>query len=159
MAGARRVGAVRPSVIEHSASAVVLGLALIVLTAGRAGGQGFESFETAGEEFDDIAELSLEELMQIDVTTVSGSAHEWFKSPAAVYVITGEDVRRAGARSLPEALRLAPGVFVGRVNSQSYSIGTRGFNGGLGNKTLVLIDGRTVYDPLFSVTPAGSEAL
>jgi iron complex outermembrane receptor protein len=100
----------------------------------------------------DIAELTLEQLMQIDVTTVSGSAHAWFKSPAAVYVLTAEDIRRAGALSLAEALRLAPGVFVGRVNSQAYSVGTRGFNGGLGNKTLVLIDGRIVYDPLFSGT-------
>ena len=101
---------------------------------------------------DDIGELSLEQLMQIDVTTVSGAAEEWFRSPAAIYVITAEDVRRSGAQSLAEALRLAPGVFVGRLNSQAYSIGTRGFSGALSAKTLVLIDGRSVYDPLFSGT-------
>ena len=99
-----------------------------------------------------LAGLSLEELMQIDVTSVAGVEQAWFKTPAAIYVITNEDVRRTGHLHLAEALRLSPGVFVGRRGASSWSVGARGFNGGLSNKLLVLIDGREVYDPLQSGT-------
>jgi len=71
-------------------------------------------------------------------------------APAAVYVLTNEDIMRSGATSIPEALRQVPGVQVARVNANSWAISIRGFNGTLDNKLLVLIDGRTVYDPLFS---------
>ncbi len=71
-------------------------------------------------------------------------------APAAVYVLTSEDIMRSGATSIPEALRLVPGVDVARVNANSWAISVRGFNGTLDDKLLVLIDGRTVYDPLFS---------
>jgi iron complex outermembrane recepter protein len=101
---------------------------------------------------DDLSRLSLEDLMNVQVTSLAGIEQEWFQTPAAMYVISNEQIRRSGHRSIAEALRLAPGVFVGQVNSQAYSIGMRGFNGGLANKTLVLIDGRSVYDPLFSGT-------
>jgi iron complex outermembrane recepter protein len=99
-----------------------------------------------------LREMTLEELMGIQVTSVAGIEQDWFTTPAAMYVITQDELRRSGHRSLAEALRLAPGVFVGTVNAHSWSVGTRGFNGGLANKTLVLIDGRSVYDPLFSGT-------
>lgn len=103
-------------------------------------------------EFEEFGQLSLEELMNILVTSVAGVEEQLFTTPAAIHVITAEDIRRAGHRRISEALRLVPGVFVGIVNSQAYSVGMRGFNGGLGNKTLVLIDGRAVYDPLFGGT-------
>ena len=99
-----------------------------------------------------VSEMTLEQLMSIPVVSLAGTDQEWFTTPAATYVITGEDIRRSGFLSLAEILRLAPGVFVGQVNSQAFSVGTRGFNGSLANKTLVLIDGRSVYDPLFSGT-------
>ena len=101
---------------------------------------------------DELRALSLEQLMQVDVTSVAGVEQGWFSTPAAIYVITNEDVRRTGHRRLPEALRLAPGVFVGQLNSQMHTVGARGANGDLFNKTLVLIDGRSVYDPLFGAT-------
>src|SRR5207237_3820451 len=71
-------------------------------------------------------------------------------APASVFVITGDDMRRSGATNLPEALRLAPNLEVARVDSRQYAISARGFNNTIANKLLVLIDGRTVYTPLFS---------
>ena len=96
--------------------------------------------------------LSLEELSQIQVTTPSKSPVKAFQTPSAVYVITGEDIRRSGATSIPEALRLAPGVEVARIDGSNWSIGIRGFGSDLTRSVLVLIDGRTVYTPLFAGT-------
>jgi iron complex outermembrane receptor protein len=96
--------------------------------------------------------LSLEELSQIEVTTPSKEPVKAFRTPAAVYVITGEDIRRSGATCIPEALRLAPGVEVARIDSDTWSIGIRGFGSNLTRSVLVLIDGRTVYTPLFDGT-------
>ncbi|HYB99854.1 MAG TPA: TonB-dependent receptor [Candidatus Limnocylindrales bacterium] len=99
-----------------------------------------------------LLELPLEQLMDIPVTTVAGVEQDWFRSPAALHVVTGEDLRRTGHRTLAEALRVVPGVFVGQSGSRTWTVGMRGFSGGLANKTLVLIDGRAVYDPLFGGT-------
>jgi len=98
-----------------------------------------------------IRQLSMEELMSVDVTTVTGVAQEWFKTPAAMTVITAEDIRRSGLTSLPEVLRLVPGMFVGQQTSSFWRIGTRGFLGASlpAPRNLVLIDGRAVYDPLW----------
>jgi iron complex outermembrane receptor protein len=98
----------------------------------------------------DLADLSLEELSSIDVTSVSKRSERLSDAAASIFVITGEDIRRAGVTSLPEALRLAPNLQVSRVNASSYAISARGFNSTAGNKLLVLIDGRSVYTPLFS---------
>lgn len=100
----------------------------------------------------DYAELSLEELMSIEVTSVSGLAQEWFRSPAAVYVLTHGDIRRSGHKSIPELLRLVPGVSVARLDDSRWAVSTRGFGSLFSNKLLVLIDGRVVYDPMFSGT-------
>ncbi len=101
---------------------------------------------------EELADLPIEELLRLNITSVQGTPTEWFRSPAAVYVITHDELRRSGARSLADALRLAPGVFVGQASSHTFSIGMRGFNGSLSAKTLVLIDGRSVYDPLIGGT-------
>jgi iron complex outermembrane receptor protein len=98
----------------------------------------------------DLADLSLEELSNIEVTSVSKRAERLSDAPASVFVITGDDIRRSGVTSLPEALRLAPNLAVARSYANGYSISARGFNNSAGNKVLVLIDGRTVYSPLFS---------
>src|SRR5213593_3734528 len=98
----------------------------------------------------DLAELSIEELGNIQVTSVSKHAERLLDAPASVFVITGEDIRRSGATRLPEALRLAPNLEVARASASSYAISARGFNNTIANKLLVLIDGRTVYTPLFS---------
>jgi iron complex outermembrane recepter protein len=111
----------------------------------------FASVGSAAESNPNIfADLTLEELGNIEVTSVSKRAARLSDAPASLFVITGEDIRRSGATSLPEALRLAPNLFVARGNSNEYSISARGFNNSAGNKVLVLIDGRTVYSPLFS---------
>jgi iron complex outermembrane receptor protein len=109
---------------------------------------------TPDDELIRLAGLSLEELLALPVTSVQGTAHEWFRTPSAVYVITAEDIRRSGHRTLAEALRLAPGMFVGQVDANTWRIGPRGFSGAAitATKNLVLIDGRVVYDPLFSGT-------
>jgi iron complex outermembrane receptor protein len=97
-----------------------------------------------------LADLSIEDLANIRVTTVSRQPVSVADAPASIYVITHEDIRRAGVTSLPEALRLAPNLQVARVDSVQYAISARGFNNAVGNKLLVMIDGRTVYTPLFS---------
>ena len=97
-----------------------------------------------------FADLTLEQLGDIKVTSVSGRAERLSEAPASIFVITGEDIRRSGANTIPEALRLAPNLQVARTNAGSYAISSRGFNNAIGNKLLVLIDGRTVYTPLFS---------
>jgi iron complex outermembrane receptor protein len=99
-----------------------------------------------------LKNLSLEELSQIEVTTPSKEPVKAFQTAAAIYVITGEDIRRSGATCIPEALRLAPGVEVARIDSNTWSIGIRGFGTNLTRSVLVLIDGRTVYTPLFDGT-------
>src|SRR5882672_8591089 len=98
----------------------------------------------------DLADLSLEELANIQVTSVSGRAERLSDAPASIYVITADDIRRSGATTLPEALRLAPNLQVARLDAGQYAITARGFNNAIGNKLLVLIDGRTVYAPFFS---------
>jgi iron complex outermembrane receptor protein len=96
--------------------------------------------------------MSLEQLSQIEVTTPSKEPVKAFRSPVAIFVITGEDIRRSGATSIPEALRLVPGVEVARIDSSKWSVGIRGFGTRLSRAVLVLIDGRSVYTPLFAGT-------
>src|SRR5262245_45614209 len=96
----------------------------------------------------DLTELGIEELMNIEVTSVSKRPEPRSEAPAAVYVITQEDIRRSGVTSIPEALRLAPGVQVAKVDSNKWAIGIRGFASRLARSVLVLIDGRSVYTPL-----------
>ena len=94
-----------------------------------------------------LADLSLEQLSNIVVSTVSRREEPLSRAPASIYVITADEIRRSGATSLPEALRLAPNLQVARVDSSQYAITARGFNSTTANKLLVLIDGRTVYTP------------
>ena len=98
----------------------------------------------------DPVDLSLEDLLKADVVTASRRAQAVQEVPAAVYLITREDIERSGATSLPEALRLAPGVHVAQLASGRWAVSVRGFNGRFANKLLVLLDGRSVYAPLFS---------
>jgi iron complex outermembrane receptor protein len=103
----------------------------------------------------EFVDLSIEELANIDVTSVSRRPERLQDAPASVYVITAEDIRRAGVRNLTEALNLAPNVQVARSSNANYFISARGMNGtsnSPANKLLVMIDGRSVYSPLFSGT-------
>src|SRR5260370_1873801 len=97
-----------------------------------------------------LKHLSLQDLAQIEVTTAPKVPVKATRTPAAIYVITQEDIRRSGATSIPEALRLAPGVEVARVDSNTWSLGVRGFESTLSRSVLVLIAGRSVYTPLFA---------
>src|SRR5258707_10793924 len=97
-----------------------------------------------------LKKLSLEELMNMEVTSVSRRPEKLGETASAIQVITQEDIRRSGATSLPEALRLASNLEVAQVDSRQWAISSRGFNNGLANKLLVRIDGRTVYTPLFA---------
>lgn len=98
----------------------------------------------------DLTDLPLESLMNMTVTSVSKKAQTIMDAPAAIFVITAEDIRRAGVRSLPEALRMAPGIQVARIDGNNWAISARGFNGRFSNKLLVLLDGRTIYSNLYS---------
>jgi len=98
----------------------------------------------------DLAELSLEELMDVELTSASRTEESLWRTPAAVYVITGEDLRRSGVQTVPDALRIVPGVQVASVNGNVWAVSARGFNSAFANKLLVMIDGRSVYSPLFS---------
>ena len=98
----------------------------------------------------DLADLSLEELSSIVITTASKREETRMEAPASVFVITREEIRRSGATSIAEALRLAPGVEVARRGPDTWAISMRGFNSDITNKLLVLIDGRSVYSPLYA---------
>jgi iron complex outermembrane receptor protein len=100
----------------------------------------------------DLTELSLAELAALEVTTVARTPEMRSHTPAAVFVITQQDIRRSGATTLAEALRLAPGIQISRINSNQWAIGMRGFASRLSRSVLVLIDGRSVYTPLFAGT-------
>jgi len=98
----------------------------------------------------DLTELSLEDLMNVRVTSAAKKEQKLLQTPAAVYVITAEDIRRSGVTTLPDALRLAPGVEVAQLSSDTWAVSIRGFSALYSNKLLVLIDGRSVYSPMFS---------
>ncbi|HJQ84694.1 MAG TPA: TonB-dependent receptor [Candidatus Binatia bacterium] len=100
----------------------------------------------------DLTELSLEELMDTEVTSVSRKPERRAEAADAVYVITNEEIRRSGARTLADALRLAPGVQVARIDANKWAVGVRGFASRLARSVLVLMDGRSVYTPLFAGT-------
>ncbi|MBL0421661.1 TonB-dependent receptor [Ramlibacter sp. AW1] len=97
-----------------------------------------------------VADLSLEELSNIMVTSVSGRPQTLRSAAASIYVITSDEIRRSAATTLPEALRLAPNLHVARLNAGQWAISARGFNTAIANKLLVLVDGRTIYSPLFA---------
>ncbi len=97
-----------------------------------------------------LKKLSIEDLTNLEVTSVSKKTEKLSDAAAAIFVITQEDIRRSGVTSIPEALRMVPGLQVARIDSSTWAITSRGFNGSFANKLLVLIDGRSVYTPLFS---------
>jgi len=97
-----------------------------------------------------LKQLSIEELLNTDVTSVSKTAEHLSDAAAAVFVITRDDILSSGARSLPEILRLAPNLQVAQVTATSFAITARGFNGTAASKLLVLVDGRSVYTPYHS---------
>jgi len=110
------------------------------------------SFSTnlKGQDGTNLSELSIEDLINVEVTTAAKKKQKLVETAAAVHVITREDIRRSGATSIPEALRMVPGLHVARIDGNKWSIGTRGFTGRFANSLLVMIDGRSVYTHLYS---------
>lgn len=98
----------------------------------------------------DFTDMSIEELLDVVVVSASKKVQKLFETDAAVYVISQEDLKRSGATNIPDALRMVPGLQVARIDANKWAISARGFNGRFANKLLVLIDGRSVYTPLFS---------
>jgi len=127
----------------RSAGRAMLASFAAVFLAANSGAQNHQSVP-------DVTTLSMEDLMNMQVTSVSKRTQKVADAAAAVFVITQEDIRRSGATSIPEALRLVPGLEVARIDENKWAIASRGFNGRFDNKLLVLIDGRSVYTPLFS---------
>jgi iron complex outermembrane receptor protein len=119
---------------------------MLLLAAGARGALA-QATDTTTE---NLKSLSLDQLMDVEVTSVSRHPEKLLQTASAIQVITREDIRRSGATSLPEALRLADNLEVAQKNSHDWGISARGFNTALANKLLVMIDGRTVYTPLFS---------
>jgi len=97
-----------------------------------------------------MLDMSLEDLLNIEVTSVSKRPQSLSDAAAAVFVITNEDLRRSGVTNIPDALRMVPGLQVARVDANKWAVTARGFNGRFANKLLVLMDGRTIYSPSFS---------
>ena len=124
-------------------------VALAALTTATPGAASVPQ-DTDTVEPSELKSLSIEELMEIDVTSVSRRSERVSQAAAAVSVITSEDIRRSGVTTLPEALRLANALHVARADSRTWAISARGFNITTANKMLVLIDGRSIYTPLFS---------
>jgi iron complex outermembrane receptor protein len=122
------------------AAVVALGLLMTTPSASRAATPSGEA----------IGDLTIEQLMNVEITSVSRKEEPLMEAASAIYVITHEDIRRSGVTSIPEALRMAPGLDVARIDGNHWAISARGFNGEFANKLLVLIDGRTVYTPTFS---------
>jgi iron complex outermembrane receptor protein len=99
---------------------------------------------------DSVADFSLEELMNVKVTSVSKQEENLSDAAAAIFVLNNDDLRRSGATTVAEALRLVPGVQVAAIGSSDWAVSARGFNTQFANKLLVMIDGRAVYAPTFS---------
>jgi len=140
-------GRCTPFVRHFAPLAVTLCLLLVVGSAKPSRADGAAEAEASGGR---LKQLSLEQLGDTEVTTVSKQPVKIARTPAAVYVLTQEDIRRSGATSIPEALRLVPGVEVSRIDSNKWAVGVRGFESRLSRSVLVLIDGRSVYTPLFA---------
>ncbi len=128
--------------VRNAAKAASLAVAIICA--------GTHANAAEGLNTDDLLNLSLRELAEVEVTSVSKKAEKETEAAAAIFVITQEDIRRSGATVIPEVLRMVPGITVTQAGARDWTVTSRGFNDQFSNKLLVLIDGRTVYSPLFS---------
>jgi len=132
------------------ASAAIEGRSQDVEPATRPSADQQQPEVAAAKQPDEFKKMSLDELMNVEVTSVSRRESTIGQSAAAISVITQDDIRRSGATSIPEALRMVPGMNVAQIDASNWAISARGFNNNTANKLLVLMDGRSVYTPLFS---------
>jgi len=124
----------------------------LTLAAPHAAAQETQPAEAAAAQDggEDLTDASLEDLMNMEISSVSKKSEKLSSAAAAIYVITNEDLRRSGITNIPDALRMAPGIEVARINSSAWAVTSRGFNNQFSNKMLVMVDGRTVYTGIFS---------
>lgn len=101
---------------------------------------------------DDLSVLSLDELLDLEIVSVAKVPEKVTKAPAAIFIITQEDIRRSGVNTIPDVLRMVPGMHVYQIDANKWAVSARGFASRFSNKMLVMVDGRTVYSPLFSGT-------
>src|SRR3990167_6451409 len=94
--------------------------------------------------------IEIERLLNIEVTSAAKRGEPLFQTASAIFVITREDIRRSGATTIPDLLRIVPGLNVAQVDSSGWAVSSRGFAERYANKLLVLVDGRIIYDPLFA---------
>ena len=127
-------------------AALLLACALL---GGMGGGRAFAGAQVDPPSAGDLKRLSIEDLMNLDVTSVAKEPQRLLQAAAAIQVITAGDIRRSGASSIPEVLRLADNLQVAQINAHDWAVSARGFNANLANKLLVLVDGRAVYTPLY----------
>jgi len=125
-----------------------LAIALLLLLAGPFAQGNPPQASTAQQP--DLTQVSIENLMNIEVTSVSKKEQKLSQVAAAIFVITQEDIRRSGATSIPDLLRMVPGLDIAQINGSTWAIGSRGFNEQFSNKILLMVDGRTAYSPTFS---------
>ncbi len=137
---------------KQSRNALVMLLRIVLFTCIGCTAAHAEYDATDQQSTNPLKQLTLEQLGNIEVTTAQRAPEQVRKTSAAIYVITQEDIERSGATTIPEALRLAPGVEIARIDSNKWSIGIRGFGSRLSRDVLVLIDGRTVYTTLLAGT-------
>jgi iron complex outermembrane recepter protein len=141
------------AVTRHALPAWIAGAIFIyvMLLAGRMSGQSVTAAPQSpkqASESQDLSQVSLEDLMNIEVTSVSKKEQKMSRAAAAIFVITQEDIARSGATNIPDLLRMVPGMDVSQINANTWAVSARGFNDQFSNKLLVLIDGRAVYTPL-----------
>ena len=129
---------------EHAVPNFVLATCVVCIAAAPLAGHARDVAPQA------LAEMSLEELSHVEITSLSRRPESLSGAMTSIFVITADDLRRSGAASLPEALRLAPNLQIARASAYGYAISARGFEAASANKLLVLVDGRSVYSPLFS---------
>jgi iron complex outermembrane receptor protein len=122
---------------------------LTCVLLGPVSGRAFAGTQVDMPSAGDLKQLSIEDLMNLQVTSVAKEPQRLLQAAAAIQVITADDIRRSGASSIPEALRLADNLQVAQITAHDWAISARGFNANLANKLLVLIDGRAVYTPLY----------
>lgn len=125
-------------------------LAVFLLLAGGLPGAASAAESSESSKANPLARMSIRQLMDVEITSVSKSSRPLSQAPSAIFVISQEDIRRSGAKTIPDLLRMVPGADVAQIGAHQWAVSIRGFNGSLSNKLLVLIDGRSVYTPLYA---------
>ena len=141
-----RAGERRPRRAAAGPGFLVLATWLIVLLFYPVGEARAEVDDVSAEE---VLRMEIEDLLDLDVTSITRKQGKLFETAAAITVVTGDDLQRSGHTTIAETLRLVPGFHVGQIDSNKWAIGNRGWTGQFNNKLLVLADGRSVYSPLF----------